>query len=165
MLDNGVYGFIEEISFDILIYIIAFLLFLLSGSVHGYLDIIALIISSGIFMFIGVVFIRFIRFWRIFKISIPLYLTGLLASLVVTIVYAELSYKYHDFIAVSGFIIFLGITSFIFLKLKSLRTSKEWDDQALRMEEYRLWSRRCSRKNRVIMNFPSEMIDAVRKEQ
>ena len=165
MLGNGVYGFIEEISFDILIYIITFLLFLLSGSAHGYLDIIALIISSGIFMFIGAVFIRLIRFWRIFKISAPLYLIGLLESSIVTMVYATLSFKYQDPFAVSVFIIFLGITSFIFLKLKSLKTSKEWDDQSLRMEEYKLWSRKCSRKNRIIMNFPSEMIDAVRKEQ
>ena len=165
MLGNGLHGFIEEVSLDILIYIMTFLLFLLSGGVHGYLDVIALIITSGIFMFIGAVFIRLIRFWRIFKISAPLYLTGLLGSSVVTMTYAGLSYKYHDSFAISGFIIFLGITSFIILRLRSLKSSKEWDDQTLRYEEYKLRSRKYSRKTRIIMGFPSEMIDAVRREQ
>ncbi len=165
MLDNELYGFIEEVSLDILIYIMTLFLFFLSGGVHGYLDVIASIISSGIFMFIGAVFIRLIRFWRIFKIFAPLYLTGLLGSSVVTITYAGLSYKYHDSFAISGFIIFLGITSFIFLRLRSLKSSKEWSDQTLRYEEYKFRSRKYSRKARVIMDFPSEMINAVREKQ
>ncbi len=89
---------------------------------------------------------------------------GLFGSLIITLIYAGLSIKHQDPFVISVFIIFLTVTSIILLRLRSLKRSKEWGRQTMRYREYRWRSVNYPRRTRIIMDFPDEMIESIRKK-